>query len=137
MVVVAYGGAIGFFIRNAFAAIAPDQDPIALFLQVLIFYLLFDLVIRLLWQSVKLKNFHHLMCLPMSMRAISHYEIVSFSLSLFSLFPLLLLLPFAISSYQELGALQSASLVLIVVGHVALNNILAFYVINPTVIKQE
>ncbi|OUS02424.1 hypothetical protein A9Q86_04045 [Flavobacteriales bacterium 33_180_T64] len=116
---VLYFGGIAIFIGGVMffglKKIFPDIDPIVMVNNYLIYWILFELMIRYFMQQLPVMNIKPLMIIPIKRNSIIHYLLGKTILSFFNFISLFLLLPFTI--------------VLLFQGYPAINVILWFFAI--------
>ncbi|MGK0255029.1 MAG: hypothetical protein ACI9OE_002547 [Mariniflexile sp.] len=108
-IAVFLGAGIFFILKKAI----PDTDPIVIANNFLIYWVLFDLVIRFFMQQLPVMNIKPLMTIPIKRNTIVHYLLGKTTLSFFNIIAILLFLPFCI--------------VLLVKGYAVLNVICWFF----------
>jgi hypothetical protein len=91
-IAVFLGAGIFFILKKAI----PDTDPIVIANNFLIYWVLFDLVIRFFMQQLPVMNIKPLMTIPIKRNTIVHYLLGKTTLSFFNIIAILLFLPFCI-----------------------------------------
>ena len=86
------GGIMFFGLEKAF----PDVDPIAMVNNYIIYWILFELMIRYFMQQLPVMNIKPLMIIPVKRNTIIHYLLGKTILSFFNFISLFLFLPFSI-----------------------------------------
>ncbi|MCF8274491.1 MAG: DUF5687 family protein [Flavobacteriaceae bacterium] len=86
-----------FILRKA----VPEIDPIITMNNFLIYWFLFDLVIRFFMQQLPVMNIKPLMTIPIKRETIIHYLLGKTTLSFFNFIPLFIFLPFSIVLLAE------------------------------------
>lgn len=81
-----------FILRKAL----PEVDPIISINNFLIYWFLFDLVIRFFMQQLPVMNIKPLMTIPIKRETVIHYLLGKTTISFFNFLPLLIFLPFTI-----------------------------------------
>ena len=93
--------------------VVPDVDPIETVNNFLIYWVLFDLLIRFFMQQLPVMNIKPLMAIPIKRKTIVHYLLGKTTLSFFNIITILLFAPFCI--------------VLLVKGYAVLNVVCWFF----------
>ncbi len=94
-----FGGAAIFLGIGAFfilKEVLPDVDPIITINNFLIYWFLFDLVIRFFMQQLPVMNIKPLMTIPIKRETVIHYLLGKTAVSFFNFLPLFIFLPFSI-----------------------------------------
>ncbi len=86
-----------FILRKA----VPDVDPIITINNFLIYWFLFDLVIRFFMQQLPVMNIKPLMTIPIKRETVIHYLLGKTTLSFFNFLPLFIFLPFSLVLLAE------------------------------------
>ncbi|MFH4963777.1 DUF5687 family protein [Gaetbulibacter sp. M235] len=86
-----------FILRKA----VPDVDPIITINNFLVYWFLFDLVIRFFMQQLPVMNIKPLMTIPIKRETVIHYLLGKTTLSFFNFLPLFIFLPFSIVLLAE------------------------------------
>ena len=89
---------LGIFIDPIIRKLFPDDDPVAIFNGIIIYYLGFDLLIRYLMQSLPTFAIESYLHLPIRKRTMVHFVISKSIFHVLNFLPLLVFLPFAINS---------------------------------------
>jgi Family of unknown function (DUF5687) len=76
-------------------------DPLVQVNTFLIYYFLFDLAIRFLWQKIPVMNIRPLLILPIKKSTIVHFSLCKTALSFFNLMHVFFFLPFSVVLYIE------------------------------------
>jgi hypothetical protein len=76
-------------------------DPLVQVNTFLIYYFLFDLAIRFLWQKIPVMNIRPLLILPIKKSTIVHFSLGKTALSYFNLMHFFFFLPFSVVLYIE------------------------------------
>jgi len=76
----------------------PNQKPIQLVNNVVIFWLAIELIFRFFMQSLPVMNIKPLLILPIKREKVIHYVLLKSVFSIYNLFPLLVILPFGITT---------------------------------------
>jgi hypothetical protein len=91
------GIGVFFILRKAI----PDIDPIISINNFLIYWFLFDLIIRFFMQQLPVMNIKPLMTVPIKRETIIHYLLGKTTLSFFNFLPLFIFLPFTVVLLAE------------------------------------
>ena len=86
------GGIMFFGLRKMF----PDTDPIVMLNNYLVYWMLFELMIRYFMQQLPVMNIKPLMIIPVKRNSVIHYLLGKTVLSFFNFISLLFFLPFSI-----------------------------------------
>ncbi|OXA94439.1 DUF5687 family protein [Flavobacterium hercynium] len=78
-----------------------NLEPLSIINKFLIYYLLFDLIVRLLLQAIPVLNIKPLLVLPFKKNTIVHYALGKTSLSFFNIIHALFFIPFSIVLVSE------------------------------------
>jgi hypothetical protein len=76
-------------------------DPLHQLNVFLIYYFLFDLAIRFLWQKIPVLNIRPLLILPIKKSTMVHFSLGKTALSFFNLMHIFLFVPFSVVMYRE------------------------------------
>ncbi len=79
----------------------PNQKPIEIVNNAVIFWLAGDLIFRFFMQSLPVMNIKPLLILPIKREKVIHYVLLKSVFSIYNLFPLLVILPFGITTIME------------------------------------
>ena len=79
----------------------PNQKPIELVNNAVIFWLAIELIFRFFMQSLPVMNIKPLLILPIKREKVIHYVLLKSVFSIYNLFPLLVILPFGITTIIE------------------------------------
>lgn len=127
---------LGIFIDPIIRKLFPDDDPVAIFNGIIIYYLGFDLLIRYLMQSLPTFAIESYLHLPIRKRTMVHFVISKSIFHVLNFLPLLVFLPFAINSiapaYNGLSTLAWTLTVILLIFN---NNFLATYLKRQLVSK--
>ncbi len=119
---------LGIFIDPILRKAFPDDDPVAIFNGVIIYYLGFDLLIRYLMQSLPTFAIESYLHLPVRKRTMVHFVISKSIFHVLNFLPLLVFLPFAlISITQGYDSLSTLAWILSILFLIFNNNFLATY----------
>lgn len=91
-IAILMGGGMFFILKKAI----PDIDPIVTVNNFLIYWVLFDLMIRFFMQQLPVMNIKPLMTIPIKRDTVIHYLLGKTTLSFFNFLPIFLFLPFSI-----------------------------------------
>ena len=94
-----FGGAaifLGIGVFFVLKEVLPDVDPIITINNFLIYWFLFDLVIRFFMQQLPVMNIKPLMTIPIKRKTVIHYLLGKTAISFFNFLPLFIFLPFSI-----------------------------------------
>ena len=97
--VLYFGGAALFLGTGLFFILKkamPESDPIVIVNNFIIFWFLFDLVLRFFMQQLPVMNIKPLMTVPIKKKSIIHYLLGKTTISFFNFLPMFLFLPFSI-----------------------------------------
>jgi hypothetical protein len=101
---------LGIMLRRILLEVYPDQDIIAIFNGVLLYYFAVDLILRYLMQSLPVMAAQPYFHLPVRKSVIVNYMLAKSKLFLLNYLPLLILIPWAVQSvafeYSSAQALQ-------------------------------
>ncbi|WP_456421806.1 DUF5687 family protein [Lutibacter sp.] len=86
------GGALYFILKDAI----PKTDPIVIVNNFIIFWFLFDLVLRYFMQQLPVMNIKPLMIIPIKKKTVIHYLLGKTTISFFNFVPLFVLFPFSV-----------------------------------------
>ncbi|MDF1518678.1 MAG: DUF5687 family protein, partial [Lutibacter sp.] len=81
--------------------VLPTLDPIVVVNNFLIYWLLFDLVIRFFMQQLPVMNIKPLMIIPVKRNTVIHYLLGKTVISFFNFMPIFIFLPFSIVLLSE------------------------------------
>jgi hypothetical protein len=127
---------LGILIDPILRKIFPDDDPVAIFNGVIIYYLGFDLLIRYLMQSLPTFAIESYLHLPIRKRTMVHFVITKSVFHPLNFLPLLVFVPFAINSIAPAyNALSTLAWILTVIFLIFNNNFLATYLKRQLVSK--
>lgn len=87
--------ALGLFFNDVIDNSEIAGDPLFLLHQYLFYYLLFELVMRVIFQEVSEVNYRQLALLPIKRSAIIHFILRGSAISFFNILPLFFIFPFA------------------------------------------
>ncbi len=98
--------ALGFFFGEILEDSGLKENPIFILHKYIFYYLLFELVIRIMFQEVSEVQFRQLSLMPLKKSSIVHYILGGSVFSFFNLAPLIFLIPVTIKTIApEFGAL--------------------------------
>ena len=127
---------LGIFINPILRKIFPDDDPVAIFNGIIIYYLGFDLLIRYLMQSLPTFAIESYLHLPIRKRTMVHFVISKSIFHPLNYLPLLVFLPFAfLSVAPAYSSLSTIAWVIAVFFLIFNNNFLATYLKRQLVSK--
>ena len=89
----------------------PNQKPIELVNDAVLFWLAIDLIFRFFMQSLPVMNIKPLLILPIPRKKVIHFVLLKSLFSIYNIFPLLVILPFGITTIIEGKAQMSSILV--------------------------
>ncbi len=119
---------LGLFIDPILREMFPDREPIPVFHSALIYYFLFDLFLRYLMQALPTFNVESFLHLPVRKSSVAHFIMMRSGLHLLSFLPLLVLLPFALTTLSAVhDAAEVVSWIFSLVFLVLMNSFLATY----------
>ena len=87
----------------------PNQKPIELVNDAVLFWLAIDLIFRFFMQSLPVMNIKPLLILPIPRKKVIHFVLLKSLFSIYNIFPLLVILPFGITTIIE-GKAQTSSI---------------------------
>ncbi len=120
---------IALFMDKILDQAFPDQDLIPAFSGILLYYFLFDLLVRLQLQELPTLRVQPYLHLPIKRNTIVKYLSLTAILSVFNLWPILLFTPFIIKIIgHEHGAAIALLFIVSVIALMVLNNYLALYI---------
>lgn len=130
---ILYFGAVFAVLGIFFDKIIEDspfaEQPMLGLHTILFYYLMFDLVIRIIFQEVSEVKFRQLCLLPISRSRIIYYILRSTVLSIFQLLPLFFIIPFTIKHLiPDYGIILSLCWIIAVCSMLLLNNFLALQI---------
>lgn len=102
--VLYFGGAalmLGIGLYFILKEVLPALDPIVLVNNFLIYWLLFDLLIRFFMQQLPVMNIKPLMAIPVKRNTVIHYLLGKTVISFFNFMPIFIFLPFSIVLLYE------------------------------------
>lgn len=101
---------LGIMLRTILTEVYPDQDLIAIFNGILLYYFAIDLILRYLMQSLPVMAAQPYFHLPVRKSVIVNYMLAKSKLFILNYLPLLVLIPWAVKSiaveYSSMQALQ-------------------------------
>lgn len=74
----------------------PNQKPLAIVNSYVIFWLAIELIFRFFMQSLPVMNIKPLLVLPIKKESVIHFVLMKSSISIYNIFPLLVIIPFGI-----------------------------------------
>lgn len=86
--------ALGFVLDKLILEFYPDADPLQVFNRFLLYYLVFDLVMRFFMQNLPVTDIKSYMLLPVPRSKLVHYLLVKSIPTFFNFLPFLFLVPF-------------------------------------------
>jgi len=89
---------LGIFIDPILEKLYPDEDPVSVFNSILLYYFLFDLIIRYMMQGLPTFSIESYLHLPIKRSSIVHFILMRTGLHLLNFLPLLVFIPFALTS---------------------------------------
>jgi len=92
---------LGIFLGKALRDILPDRNPAEVVNSVLIYYFLFDLLVRYLMQGLPTFSVESYLHLPVRKSSIAHFILLRSWLHMLNFLPLLVLVPFAITTLSD------------------------------------
>lgn len=120
---------IAFFLDKLLDKAFPDNDLIPAFSGIVLYYFLFDLLLRLQLQELPTLRVQPYLHLPVKRNTIVRYLSFTAILSVFNLWPVLLFTPFIIKIIgHEHGAAMASLFIIAVVAFTVVNNYLALYI---------
>lgn len=137
-----FGGAfalMGYFTKEILAGIYEDEAVLTpVFMGLVLYYLLVDLVTRFFLQDLKVLNIRQYLCLPIARARLIHFLLGGSVFNFFNLFALFFILPWALRvvavEYSGLSALLwSLSMVALVLN----NHFLAIYLKRMVAVKMK
>lgn len=88
---------LGIALYPGIKKLFPDQDPLVVVNNFLVFWILFELVFRYFMQKIPVLNIKPLLIQSVSKSKITHYVLAKSALSFFNVLPLFWIVPFAIT----------------------------------------
>ena len=120
---------IAFFLDKILDKSFPDQDLIPAFSGIVLYYFLFDLLLRLQLQELPTLRVQPYLHLPIKRDTIVRYLSITALLSAFNLWPILLFTPFIVKIIgHEHGASVASLFIIAVLALTIFNNNLALYI---------
>jgi len=104
---------LGVMLSKIVSEIDPDTDPVALVNGLLLFYWLFELLLRIFFQRNVTLNIQYYLVQRLSRQLLSHFMLIKSWVNLFLVLTFLLFAPFA---YQSVSVLYSPSIALLWLG---------------------
>ena len=92
---------IGFALYPLLQENFPNQKPIEIVNNAVIFWLAGDLIFRFFMQSLPVMNIKPLLILPIKREKVIHFVLLKSLISIYNFFPLLVILPFGITTIIE------------------------------------
>ncbi len=99
---------LGFALYPLLLESFPKQKPIEIVNNAVIFWLAGDLIFRFFMQSLPVMNIKPLLILPIKREKVIHFVLLKSIFSIYNIFPLLVILPFGITTIIE-GKLNAVS----------------------------
>jgi hypothetical protein len=119
---------LGIFIDPIIRKILPDEDPVMIVNGLVIYFLGFDLLIRYLMQTLPTFAIESYLHLPVRKRTMVHFTIGKSVFHLLNFLPLLVFVPFALTSVLPgRGGISALSWILMIIFLILNNNFLATY----------
>lgn len=120
---------IAFYMDKILDKAFPDEDMIPAFCSIILYYYLFDLLMRLQLQELPTLRVQPYLTLPIKRNTLVGYLSFTAILSVFNLWPLILFTPFTFKIIaHEHGAGIAALFILGIIGLTVFNNYLALYI---------
>jgi hypothetical protein len=120
---------VAFYMDKILDKAMPDEDMIPAFCSILLYYFLFDLLMRLQLQELPTLRVQPYLTLPIKRNTLVGYLSFTALLSVFNLWPLILFTPFTFKIIaHENGMGVAAIFMLAIVGLTVFNNYLALYI---------
>lgn len=120
---------LGIMLRSILAEVYPDQDLVAIFNGVLLYYFATDLILRYLLQSLPVIAAQPYFHLPVRKSVIVHYMLAKSKFFVLNYLPLLVFIPWAVKSVAvQYSALQGFLWLIGIVFLMFTNNFLVVYV---------
>jgi hypothetical protein len=120
---------VAFYMDKILDKAMPDEDMIPAFCSILLYYFLFDLLMRLQLQELPTLRVQPYLTLPIKRNTLVGYLSFTALLSVFNLWPLILFTPFTFKIIaHENGLGVAAIFILAIVGLTVFNNYLALYI---------
>jgi len=128
LLMISYLLMLGIFIDPILRKVFPEDDPVAIFNGIIIYYLGFDLLVRYLMQSLPTFAIESYLHLPIRKSTMVHFVIAKSIFHILNFLPLLVFLPFAlISVTQSYSSLSTLGWIIAVIFLIFNNNFLATY----------
>ncbi len=100
---------LGFALYPILLEKFPNQKPIELVNDAVLFWLAIDLIFRFFMQSLPVMNIKPLLILPIPRKKVIHFVLLKSLFSIYNIFPLLVILPFGITTIIQ-GKAQTGSI---------------------------
>ncbi len=125
---------LGLFAGQIMEALFPNEDPLVLANGILLYYLIFDLLLRYFFQKESGIAIRPYLLLPIGRKKLVHFFMLRSLKSLFNFFPLLLIIPFTIQVIipahgPAIGNAWLAGIILFIL----LNNLLNLYLAKQSI----
>jgi len=120
---------LSYFADTVLQKVFEGQDVVSSFTNLLLYYFLFDLIIRFLLQQLPTLSIQPYLSLPIKKSKLLHYPLIKSVTGFFNIIPLLLILPFYFKNIASAYSLQfSVIWLLSVLSLIFFNNFLTFSV---------
>jgi hypothetical protein len=127
---------LGFFLDPILRKLYPEQEPAAVFNSILLYYFMFDLLIRYLMQGLPTFDVESFLHLPVKRTTVVHFILIRTGLHLLNFLPLLVFIPFAVTG---LATIYTSSQIIIwllsLIFLIFMNNFIATYLKRQLVSK--
>jgi hypothetical protein len=120
---------IGFFMDKVLVKVFPNEDIIKAFSGIILYYFLFELLMRFQLQELPTLKVQPYLHLPVKKNTIIRYLSFASLQSFFNLWPFILFLPFIIKVIRpEFGGMVTFAFILSIIGFMVFNNYLSLYI---------
>ncbi len=127
---------LGFMLRTLLSKSFPGKDPTAVLTGFLLYYYLFDMLMRFLLQELPTLSIQPYLILPVGRPTLIRFLNIRSLFQFFNLLPLLLFVPFALTATRAAyGPAASGSLVASLVGLTLFNHFLILYIKRKMIVN--
>lgn len=128
--------AFGFLMQQIIEETNPGANPIFIFNGIIVYYFMFDLILRDMMQNLPALSIRPLLVLPFSRKKLFHHVLRKTIWHLLNWLPFLVFLPIFIRQVlSEYSAIQSVAWLITIVSLVFGNNFLTIYLKSSTKLK--
>ncbi|MBW4888284.1 hypothetical protein KXQ82_01090 [Mucilaginibacter sp. HMF5004] len=129
LIMLLYVFALGFFLDKILEEVAPTENLVHIFSGIILYYYLFDLLMRFQLQELPTLKVQPYLHLPIKKNTIIRYLSFVSLQSFFNLWPFILFLPFIFKVVKpDSGGLVATAFILSIIGFMVLNNYLSLYI---------